>query len=120
MKIGLKDDKNRNNYEKERWTENKIIKVKLTKDSSQTNKQKNSFSKSKSNPEKDIFIKTTDDPNNERNTANPRNKIKNKSNNIPNNKIFKITGISKKEKKILKINRMKESKIIPFLLLKKN
>ena len=40
MKIGLKDDKNEKIYEKERLTENKIIKVNLTKDSSKTNKQK--------------------------------------------------------------------------------
>jgi len=118
MKIGLKDDKNEKNYEKERLTENKIIKVKLTKDSSKTNKQKNSFSKSKSNPKKDIFIITTDDPNNERNTANPRNKRKSKSNNISKSKIFKITRFSK-EKKNIEDKQKEEIKNYPFFVARK-
>ena len=116
MKIGLKDDKKKN-YEKTRLTENRIIKVKLTKDSSKTNKQKNSFSKSKSNPKKDIFIITTDDPNNERNSANLRNKRKSKSKNISNNKIFKITGFSKK--KNIEDNQIVGIKNYPFFVAEK-
>ena len=104
MKIGLKDDKNEKNYEKDKFTENEIIKVRLSKGSSKTNKQKNSFSKSKSNPKKEKFIVTTDSPNDERNNSNPRYKRKSNnnnnsnSNNIKDNKIFGIIDFSNDNK----------------------